>query len=451
MPQIVKGATDVTRYVMLRDSAAGTPETAYTITGLDLQYTRNRTAPAAKVDATALAATDSAHGDNQAIEVNATSSPGLYRIDWPDAAFATGVDKVLLVVSGTGLDPAVEEIELVDFSLEGQSAIDLKDFADAGYDPATNKVQGVVLVDTTTTNTDMRGTDNALLANSDGSGLTEAGGTGDHLTALATAANLATVAGYIDTEIGTIITHLTDIKGATWATTDSLEAIRDRGDSAWITATGFSTHSAADVWAAATRTLTALGFDLAASDFAAGAIDAAATSADFVTEIRNAITGGAYALNTSATGSIRVVDGTGTDEISLTAGLIAGIAGTIQTLDALDTAQDVEHDATQALVAATAIRAALGMAAATYDTDIAALPTAAENAAALLDLTDGIETSVTPRQALRAIAAKAAGLVSGAGTGTEVVKGIGQASGGTTRLTATVDSSGNISVWTLNL
>ena len=40
-------------------------------------------------------------------------------------------------------------------------------------------------------------------------------------------------------------------------TTDSLEAIRDRGDAAWITATGFSTHTAADVWAAATRTLTA--------------------------------------------------------------------------------------------------------------------------------------------------------------------------------------------------
>lgn len=39
----------------------------------------------------------------------------------------------------------------------------------------------------------------------------------------------------------------TEIKGATWATTDTLEAIRDRGDAAWTTATGFSTHSAADV------------------------------------------------------------------------------------------------------------------------------------------------------------------------------------------------------------
>jgi hypothetical protein len=42
-----------------------------------------------------------------------------------------------------------------------QSLTDLKDFADAGYDPGTNKVQGVVLCDTTTTNTDMKGTDGA--------------------------------------------------------------------------------------------------------------------------------------------------------------------------------------------------------------------------------------------------------------------------------------------------
>lgn len=47
---------------------------------------------------------------------------------------------------------------------DAQSAIDLKDFVDEGYDPATNKVQGVVLVDLTTANTDMRGTNLAALA-----------------------------------------------------------------------------------------------------------------------------------------------------------------------------------------------------------------------------------------------------------------------------------------------
>lgn len=41
------------------------------------------------------------------------------------------------------------------------------------------------------------------------------------------------------TDTGTTLeAHLTDIKGATWATTDSLEAIRDRGDAAWTTGAG---------------------------------------------------------------------------------------------------------------------------------------------------------------------------------------------------------------------
>jgi hypothetical protein len=39
-----------------------------------------------------------------------------------------------------------------------------------------------------------------------------------------------------------MVAAFTEIKGATWsAVTDTLEAIRDRGDSAWITATGFAT------------------------------------------------------------------------------------------------------------------------------------------------------------------------------------------------------------------
>ena len=63
-----------------------------------------------------------------------------------------------------------------------QDATDLADFAAAGYDPATNKVQGVVLTDTTTTNTDMRGTDNAALASVVGA-LTDAAAAGDPTTA----------------------------------------------------------------------------------------------------------------------------------------------------------------------------------------------------------------------------------------------------------------------------
>lgn len=68
------------------------------------------------------------------------------------------------------------------------------------------------------------------------------------------ASALATYDGPTNAEM---VAAFTEIKGATWATTDTLEAIRDRGDAAWVTATGFSTHSAADVWAVGTRVLTA--------------------------------------------------------------------------------------------------------------------------------------------------------------------------------------------------
>lgn len=114
MNLIKKGTTSVTRYMKLIDSSAGTPKTGYTIANLDLQYTRNQSAPSAKADATALAATSSAFSANKAIEIDSSFSPGLYRIDWPDAAFATGVDKVILCVTGSGVDPAFEEIQLVD-------------------------------------------------------------------------------------------------------------------------------------------------------------------------------------------------------------------------------------------------------------------------------------------------------------------------------------------------
>lgn len=113
MPRLIKkGSTDITTYVFIADSADGSPETGITITDLDLQYVRLGAAPSAKVDATALAATDSAHGDNQAIEIDATDQPGLYRVDWPDAAFVAGVDGVVLTVKGTGFHPSHMEIQL---------------------------------------------------------------------------------------------------------------------------------------------------------------------------------------------------------------------------------------------------------------------------------------------------------------------------------------------------
>lgn len=86
-----------------------------------------------------------------------------------DSKYSTDVRDVNVIqwLGSAAAAPTVAGVPEVDITHLGgvtQSATDLKDFADAGYDPATNKVQGVVLCDTTTTNTDMAGTDSAALA-----------------------------------------------------------------------------------------------------------------------------------------------------------------------------------------------------------------------------------------------------------------------------------------------
>lgn len=76
--------------------------------------------------------------------------------------------------------------------------------------------------------------------------------------AVATAAKLLS---YFQSSLRSDVTVDADIGGTYDDATDSQQAIRDRGDAAWTTATGFSTHSAADIWAAGTRTLTAIDED----------------------------------------------------------------------------------------------------------------------------------------------------------------------------------------------
>lgn len=125
-------------------------------------------------------------------------------------------------------------------------------------------------------------------------------------------------------------------------TTDSQEAIRDRGDTAWTTATGFSTHSAADVWAVATRTLTA--FD---ASFKTGY----ALSAAGIQAIWDALTS---ALTTASSIGKLLVD---------------NINATISSRSTLSEAN---------------VRTAVGLASANLDTQLDALPTATENADALL-------------------------------------------------------------------
>ena len=132
---VLKGSADITTYVNLVDSTAGTPETGLTITAIDATYTRMRAA-AVKNDLTALAAVDSAHTDNKAIEVDATNAPGLYRIDWPDAAFLTGADKVILSVTCSGVAPAHLICSLVNYNDQDGVRMGLTALPNAAADAA---------------------------------------------------------------------------------------------------------------------------------------------------------------------------------------------------------------------------------------------------------------------------------------------------------------------------
>ena len=117
-------------------------------------------------------------------------------------------------------------------------------------------------------------------------------------------------------------------------TTDSLEANRDNtgtagagltaADDATLSAiSALNNITAASVWAVGTRTLTAMGFTLADTDFGTDWLTSTGLAASAVQEIRNAVTGGAYSLSTDASGMVRVVDGTGAGEINTSSGSVS--------------------------------------------------------------------------------------------------------------------------------
>lgn len=98
---------------------------------------------------------------------------------------------------------------------------------------------------------------------------------------------------------------------------------------------------------------------------------------------------------------------------------------------------------------AAGVRSAVGLASPNLDSQLDAIPTAAENAAGLLDLAAGVETGLTLRQAMRLLAAASAGKLSGAATTTITIRNA--VADSKDRITAVVDSDGNRSAITVDL
>lgn len=133
---VANGSADITTYIALRDSTTHELKTGVDVNTLDLYYVEQGAAISSKVDATALAAANTAHTDNYAYEIG----QGIYRVDWPDAAFDGGVGKrVILVVVTPGCDTVFIEVEL-------SPAVDLHDAAiaelttDPGATPTFKKL-----------------------------------------------------------------------------------------------------------------------------------------------------------------------------------------------------------------------------------------------------------------------------------------------------------------------
>ena len=84
-----------------------------------------------------------------------------------------------------------------------------------------------------------------------------------------------------------------------------------------------TTHAAGTAWGsgAITSGVFASGA-ITATAIAADAIGASELATDAVQEIRNAITGGAYALDTDSNGRVRIVDGTGAGELDTSSGKV---------------------------------------------------------------------------------------------------------------------------------
>jgi hypothetical protein len=226
--EIKKASTDISVYFHLRDSSDGTSKTGlvYNSAGAVASYVRNGAARTAITLAT-LASASAAHADGGFILVDDTNTPGLYRLDLPDAAVATGVDSVIINIGFTGVFGESLRIDLVDNTAKdvydivnngtygnaqlvrattpantldvaatGEAGIDFDNIngthptvptvtnvtnqvtadvtAISGDSPAADNLEAAFdntgynlsnsTIGTCTTNTDMRGTDSALLA-----------------------------------------------------------------------------------------------------------------------------------------------------------------------------------------------------------------------------------------------------------------------------------------------
>lgn len=112
---IKKGSVDRSVTIRIIDSTDGTPETGvvFNTSGIDLWYRRQGGAKVSITEATLSALTD-VHADGGFLHIG----DGYYRLDLPDAAFATGANHVDIGGTVTGMIVIGGRVRLVDYELE---------------------------------------------------------------------------------------------------------------------------------------------------------------------------------------------------------------------------------------------------------------------------------------------------------------------------------------------
>lgn len=179
---ISRGSTSVLFHVFIYDSSAtdGSGKTALAFGDFSCRYIRSGEALSGAITAQDITtigtyAAPSANTNIRIKKVDDANMPGWYEVqihnDWVNTTNscrtlgiqlrATSAAPVNIEIELTGpnnQDATAFGLSLVPANVTqlggvAQSLTDLKDFADEGYDPATNKVQGVVLTDTVTTYT----------------------------------------------------------------------------------------------------------------------------------------------------------------------------------------------------------------------------------------------------------------------------------------------------------
>ena len=193
MRQIQKGSVDRSVDLYIIDATDGTPEVGvlFNTAGIDLKYRRDLSAVVSITEAT-LAALTTAHTDGGFLEIG----NGVYRLDLPDAAWATGADHVTIFGTVTGMIVLPVTVQLVAYDPESALATPTNITAATGVVLSGVTHTGAVIPTVTTLTGHTAQT---------GDSFARIGATGSGLTSLASQASVTTIDDFLDTEVAAIL------------------------------------------------------------------------------------------------------------------------------------------------------------------------------------------------------------------------------------------------------